>query len=64
MVQQAFARLFTRKTLLRVASVALSLGGVAHAQSLSRTDGATMKNTQPAPLQQGNAYNFTAGGGG
>jgi hypothetical protein len=64
MVNYKFAGLWTMKTLLRVAVTALSLGGMAHAQSVSHVDGTSMGNARPAPLHQGSDYNYTGGGGG
>jgi hypothetical protein len=64
MVNYKFAGLSTMKTLVRVAFTALSLGGVAHAQSVSHADGTTVGNAHPAPLNQGSDYNYTGGGGG
>ena len=62
MTQQMFARLLTTKILIRAAAIALSLTGVAHAQSANRADAPTTTHTMP--VQQGNDYNFMAGGGG
>ncbi len=60
MAQQLSAFVFNSKTWVRVAFTVLSLGGVAHAQS----DNLPVGNSHPAPTQQGNDYNFMAGGGG
>ncbi len=62
MAQTLFSLVFNRKTLIRVAFTALSLAGVAHAQSVSRTDATSTGATRPAPVLQGE--NYMEGGGG
>jgi hypothetical protein len=62
MVQQLFSRVFTAKTLIRVAFTALSLAGVAQAQSTDSVGRAPASTTRPAPAQQG--LDFMQGGGG
>jgi hypothetical protein len=54
MFTKYFGRFFSLKTLMRVAVTALSLSGMAHAQSSG--------NASARP--SGNNYNFMAGGGG
>jgi hypothetical protein len=62
MAQTLFSLVFNRKTLVRLAFTALSLAGVAHAQSVNRTDAASTGTARPAPVLQGE--NYMEGGGG
>jgi hypothetical protein len=62
MAQTLFSLVFNRKTLIRVAFAAISLAGVAHAQSASKTDAASTSTNRPEPVLQGG--NYMEGGGG
>jgi hypothetical protein len=62
MVQQLFSRVLNTKTLIRVAFTALSLAGMAHAQSTNGADRTPAGGTRPAPAQQ--RLDFMEGGGG
>jgi len=64
MVKQVFARFLVSKVLIRVALAAISLSGVAHAQTPNKANAAPPHNARAAGSQQGNDYNFLAGGGG
>jgi hypothetical protein len=63
MAQRLFSLVFNRKTLIRLAFTAISLAGVAHAQSVTGNDAASAGTNRPASgLPGGN--NPMAGGGG
>jgi hypothetical protein len=62
MAQTLFALVFNRKTLIRVAFTALSLAGVAHAQSVGKTDATATGTGRSAPVLEGE--NYMEGGGG
>ena len=64
MTQQFVGRFFETKNLIRAALAALSLTGMAYAEVVSKLDSTDSQTAHPAPVQQGNDYNFTAGGGG
>jgi hypothetical protein len=62
MAQTLFALVFNRKNLVRVAFTALSLAGVAQAQSVSKTNAPATGTGRSAPVLQG--QNPMEGGGG
>jgi hypothetical protein len=64
MIQSTFERFFTKQTLIGAAFALVSLGGVAHAQDVRKVDPAAASHSRPAPILQGNDYNFMEGGGG